>query len=87
MSALFAKHRESYPVGTLAYIDSFGGLIKCKVVDGDGDDVRVIITGASLAGYRKGESYWRNVSYVVPRDRVRRSGGTYRIRNGWRYLS
>ncbi len=76
-----AKHR----VGELAYIDGFGGLAKCKVVDLDGKYVRVSVT-ADGGVYQRGLLIWVLRDYVVPRNRVSTIRGQYSIRNGWEWI-
>lgn len=86
MSATFARTITDYPLGTLAYLDTFSGLVKCRVESFYGADVDVVIT-ANKAAYRKGERVTRNEHVVIPRDRIYVRSGTHRIRNGWRYVA
>jgi len=67
-------------VSALAYVDSFGGLVPCRVeyVEPDGR-IAVRIT-ADRAGYRKGEVCTFVRTSVVDRRKVHVVGGQYRIR-------
>lgn len=71
-------------VGTLAYIDSFGGLVACKVTDIHraqyGYEVTAIITAKTAKGYVKGESVTLNQTAIVPRDAVHVRNHKYVIR-------
>lgn len=69
--------------GTLAYYDSFTGLVPVRVdsVKANDDDivyVRFTVT-ASRHGYPQGEQWTTNASRVIARDTVRRRNGRYRI--------
>lgn len=65
-------------VGSFAFLDSYAGLVPCKVLDikrvaglgGDYTEVRVQIT-AARGPYRRGESLTAPSSLVVPRKAVR----------------
>lgn len=66
--------------GALAYIDSFAGLIPCKVeapADADGA-VQVAVT-ADRPGWPRGERHTLADGHVVARDRVHLRSGVYRI--------
>lgn len=75
-----------YPIGTLAYFDSFSGLIKCKVIGhGECGEVRIRIT-VSKGAYVKREIIEYPNLWIVPRDRVFIRSGQYRIKaGGWKY--
>jgi hypothetical protein len=62
-------------VGTLAYIDGFGGLVPCKVLEVRGSGALVKVT-AKRPGYVKGETtrvLWHGL--VQRKTRVRRGSG------------
>lgn len=63
-------------VGELAFLDSFAGLVPCRVLAiGDASEalrsVRVKVT-ATRGAYRRGEEVESNVLNVCPREAVRR---------------
>lgn len=71
--------------GCLAYLDSFAGLVPCRVLSiGPGSlvmqSVRVEIT-AKHGPYHKGETVETNGLHAVPRKAVYCRGGHYKIRH------
>jgi hypothetical protein len=72
--------------GDLAYLDSFSGLVPCRIAivtqGGPGNaltgKVTVQVT-ARRPGWAPGEYYTTVVAYVIPRTHVRRRGGRLRI--------
>lgn len=78
---------KTYSINTLAYIDSFGGLVPCKALEVIYEqaigamvyvNVRAKIT-ANRAGYRKGEIVTQRGNYIVPRKQVFIRDGKYQI--------
>ncbi len=71
-------------VGSLAYIDSFCGLIACRVTDIQpsvySKEVTAVVTARKARGYAKGDSVTFPSHYIIPRDAVRVRSGQYRIR-------
>ena len=74
---------ETLTVGCKAYLDSFSGLVPCKVLAitrGNGlTQVQVKLT-ATRCAYKCGEILTDNSLHVVPRGAVHVRGGQYRIR-------
>lgn len=72
-----------YP-GELAYLDSFVGLIPCKVLGIQDDTYMTILITANRKGYSKGEvkanCYQRS---VVPRANIFRRNHCFYIRGGY----
>lgn len=72
--------------GTLAYYDTFSGLIPCRVVSvsgrsgrgGSAQDVTFILT-ANRGNYRRGERLVSSALHVFPRDAVRRVDHGHRV--------
>ena len=57
--------------GTLAYIDSFSGLVKCRVLAVKSQtDIQVEVT-ATRAAYKRGDKLSATVMGIVPREAVR----------------
>ena len=92
---LLCKHYE----GELAYIDSFSGLIKCKVesivyqtneISGLGKKAcRVKVTQKNRFDgdyYVTGHTYTIASDYVIPRKHVYVSSGHDRIRNNYTWI-
>ena len=66
--------------GILGYLDTFAGLIPCRVVAVKSrSDVQVKLT-ANRGAYRRGEVLESTASLVVPRGCVHVRCGQYRIR-------
>lgn len=80
-------------VGELAYLDTFSGLVPCRVLGwvkedpyfGDRDELQVKLT-ATRGAYRRGEVSQWPVGTVVPRSSVRVRSGQYRIRNDYAWV-
>jgi hypothetical protein len=64
--------------GTLAYYDSFAGLIPCKVQSTNGDDTVVKLT-ATRGAYKRGEILTLHTRNVIERHRIRIRCGIYYI--------
>ena len=85
METITNKHTNEYPTGTLAYIDTFAGLVKCKILEIlPCKWVRVKIT-ATKGAYMKGEVQTRCFHWVIPRKQLRIKSGIYRILNNYTY--
>jgi hypothetical protein len=68
-------------VGCLAYLDSFSGLIPCRVLSIGQTGVNVEITARRAKAYRRGERLFGvSSSRVVSRKSVFVRNGQYRIR-------
>lgn len=87
---------KEYKAGCKAYIDGFGGMIRCTVLevkeDCDGHIVApdkqslVVRCDETRGGYKKGEIVERNAFYTPPvKQRVLR-GHSYRVNTGYRYI-
>ena len=77
----------TFIAGTLAYYDTFSGLIPCKVVavlkDCNGrligrDELTIKLT-ATRGAYKRGEVLTVSASIAPPRSMVRVCGGKYRV--------
>ena len=86
---------QTFGVGTLAYLDTFVGLIPCKVVeikdsaDGNrvgGPAITVVLT-ANRGAYHRGEKIVTDAATAPPRAMVRRRNYSFRIKTGYRYQS
>lgn len=82
---------KTYTVGTLAYLDTIGGLIPCKVINvlpiGPADygmQCTVKVT-ANRGAWKKGETVTHAARCVVPRESVFTRFGQYRIRNNFKW--
>ena len=62
----------------LGYIDSFAGLIPCKIISLDKREVTVKVT-AKRPGYKRGEIVKTLRTRVVYRSQVRTRNGQYRL--------
>lgn len=83
-----AKQSNILEAGSFAFYDSFGGLLRCKVLKITGTSgpcnssqlCDVQITGKGKAGYKRGEvlhNVW--ALHVIPRNAVHVRCGQYRI--------
>lgn len=82
-------------VNTPAYIDSFGGMVPCIVIEihescdgtriGQRDQLTVRVE-KTMAGYRKGEIVQCSAAYTPPRSCRFLKGYFYRIRTNYRYV-
>jgi len=89
-----APQMKTYPTGTLAFLDTFAGMIPCKVIkiliDGANgkivghDELEIELT-KSIGAYRKGEILTESASNVVPRPHRIKRQFDYRINNLYRY--
>lgn len=72
---------------TLAYIDSFDGLVPCKILKREGDEFHVLITADRRTSYHRGMVYVKRVDFVVPRNAISYHGGcSYIKRHRWNGL-
>lgn len=81
--------------GSLAYVDTFAGLVPCKVLSvskggpfpgwiATGENALCVKLTATRQAYRKGETIEnRTAAQVVPRSHVITRGGQYRIRTNY----
>lgn len=78
---------KTYRRGTLAYYDTFAGLVPCKVMEVlDDNKVKIKVTVAHGA-YKRGETIFGvGTNWVVPRPHVVQRSGQYKIVGGWQYL-
>ena len=69
-----------FPIGSLAYLDSFAGLVPCKVTGVNAvGEVQARVT-ARRGAYLPGDaSPWMQPRYIIPRSHVRRFRGQYMI--------
>lgn len=76
--------REKHTTGELAYIDSFSGLIPCKVMDiaEDGKEMIVRVT-ANRPGWYRGDICLKFPKDIIPRKSVFVRCGQYHIRNNY----
>ena len=84
-----------YQVGTLAYLDTFSGLIKCrvtKILDNNangiyhsGGKVEVELM-ETIGAYKKGEILEWTAVYVPPRAQVKRNRIKGRILTNYKYV-
>jgi len=84
----------TYPAGTLAYIDSFCGLIPCKVIEVTQERnfagslltfCKVKVT-ARRPGFLRGEIANHDALYIIPRNHVYTRCGQFRIRGGYKWI-
>lgn len=90
------QNAKEYRAGTLAYIDSFGGMIECRIVEvrkpcygftlGNFDDLLVEIT-EDKGGYRKGERVEKPAFHCLPRSHRVLRGYHYRINAEYKYAT
>jgi hypothetical protein len=77
----------THTAGELAFIDSFAGLIPCKVLEVHKGDARVKTTAdRSRWGYPKGEQIILDSGWVVPRSHVRHTRLGSRISGNYRRI-
>ena len=88
-------HSKSYGVGTPAFIDTFGGMVKCKVIEihkpnangfsiGKSDEITVEVE-ENKGGYAKGEIVQRSAAYTPPRKQRFTKGYAYRVNTAYKY--
>ena len=77
---------KNYGVGTFAYLDTFAGLVPCKVTAISGEGITIRLT-ATRGAYKRGEvlTYERGDS-IVPRECVYVRDYQYRIRNTYQWV-
>ena len=82
-----------YKTGSLAYFDSFGGLIPCKVIQvakGDpynGWAVSITVQLTATRGtYKKGEILKLSSAKCIPRPQIVRRSGMYKIRTNYSWI-
>ena len=67
--------------GMLAYVDSYSGLVPCKVLAIEaaqyGGHIAYVRYTAQRGLYKRGETGKHNACHVVPRDAVRRFRGQF----------
>lgn len=78
-------NRVAHHEGELAYVDTFGPLLPCKVTGITTDMVTVRLT-ADRGAYRRGETLTERHGHVVPRASVHVRDGHYRIRDDYRWV-
>lgn len=71
---------DTYQAGALAFVDSFAGLLPCKVIAVCDDGQIVVKFTAQRPGISVAEHAWERADHVVPRDKVRQRNGRVRIR-------
>lgn len=76
---------DTYKVGTLAFEDSFAGLMPCKVVFVDDRTVVVRYTANRPGGVLRGNHREVDAAHVIPRSKIRRRNGTIRIATDFRW--
>jgi len=86
----------TYPAGTLAYIDSLCGLIPCKVIDvfpdlaGSVPGIKVtrckVKITARRPGFQVGELYIKDGRDIIPRNHVYTRCGQFRIRGSYKWI-
>lgn len=84
------REPDVFRAGILAYVDTFSGLVPCKVVrvieastlSVTSGRIEVMLTAARGA-YKRGEILIDNGHDVVPRSRVYVRGGQFRIQSGY----
>ena len=69
---------------TLAYLDSFAGIIPCRIVavgdwNDSGSEARIQIT-TNRKGYQRGEVLTVTLRNVVPRNAIKRRNGALMIK-------
>lgn len=72
---------ETLTVGCKAYLDSFSGLVACRVLAIGATGVNIEVTATRAKAYRRGERLFGvSALRVVPRKSVVIRNGQYRIR-------
>ena len=79
--------KENHYPGELAYIDSFAGLIPCKVTAVyPSHDIATIVAvrvTAKRGHYQRGDNLMFPHYRIVPRTSIYTHSGTYRIKNNY----
>lgn len=87
-------HCTSYGVGTPAFIDTFGGMVKCKVIEvhklnsngfSIGQNEITVEVQENKGGYAQGELVQRSAAYTPPRKQRFLEGHAYRINTAYKY--
>lgn len=65
--------------GDLAALDTFSGLVPCRVVDPNTAQGVAVTVTADRGAYRKGETVYMPARYVIPRTAIRVRGGRFVI--------
>lgn len=92
-----AQYAKSYGVGTKAYVDSFGGMIRCTVIAvhkpaalgfqvGSVDEISVCMD-ETRGGYTQGEIVQRSAAYTPPCTQMFVRDYSYRINTGYKYVA
>lgn len=77
----------TYHIGQLAYVDTFAGLVKCKVTCiASNGQIECRITGKSPS-YYLGTTYAFSPNHVIPRDKVHIRNHKYSIINNYAWAS
>ena len=82
--------KEKHYSGELAYIDSFVGLIKCKVLSvspGFPTQVTVKVTASRGSIFIRGEIVTYRNDYIIPRGNIFTNCWAYKIRNNYRWVN
>jgi hypothetical protein len=84
-----------FTAGTPAFIDSFGGMVPCTVIEvhtpcngrriGPRNELTVRVD-KTMAGYRKGEVLQRNAAYTPPKVCRIKGQFFYRIQTTYEYV-
>ncbi len=69
--------------GDLAYLDSFAGLVPCKVIKVDSPRHAQVQVTAARPGYRPGDVIKGTVNNIVPRNHIVRRRGLTKIFGGY----
>lgn len=75
----------SFGIGTTAVIDSFGGFVKCRIIDLQPDNKVGVAVLENKAGYLVGEYLVRPARYTPPLKCVVVRNGHYRIQTDYTY--
>ncbi len=73
-----------YPVGTLAFYDSFQGLIPCKITEIIPGRVRAVVTEAAGA-YAKGDTIDGSSVWFPPKNHIKQGEFSTTIIGGYEY--
>lgn len=65
--------------GDLAYLDSFSGLVPCKVLTVDSDTEATVRVTAARPGYTVGEIITQHKRHLLKRTQVHVRDGQYRV--------
>lgn len=81
--------KKVYSVGTLAYIDCFSGLVKCRVTkiiprEGRTTEVEAVIVEDKKA-YKKGETVSMLAHWIVPCNHIKSDNGILKVLTNYRW--